>query len=110
MFYVRTADRLERTATWFNKLEGGLDYLKAVIIEDSLGICAELEAEMQQIVDTYQDEWKTAVSDPSKRARFRSFINSEAADPSVVMVSERGQPRPATFAEKAELMSTLVPV
>ena len=109
MFYVRTADRLERTATWFNKLEGGLDYLKDVIINDKLGICAELEAEMQHVVDTYQDEWKTAITDPSLRARFRPFINSDAADPSVVMVKERGQPRPATYEEKAELMSTLIP-
>jgi nitrite reductase (NADH) large subunit len=109
MFYVRTADRLERTAWWFNKLEGGMDYLKNVLINDSLGICAELEQEMQHVVDTYQDEWKTAVRDPAKRARFRAFINSDAVDPSVVMVSERGQPRPATFAEKSELMASLAP-
>ncbi len=109
MFYVRTADRLERTATWFNKLEGGLDYLKDVIIHDSLGICAELEADMQHVIATYQDEWKTAITDPNKRTRFKSFINSDAADPSVVMVSERGQPRPATCAEKEVIMRPLIP-
>jgi nitrite reductase (NADH) large subunit len=109
MFYIRTADRLERTAWWFNKLEGGLDYLKSVIIDDHLGICAELESEMQHVVNTYQDEWKTAVNDPQKRKQFRAFINSEDADPSVVKTNERGQPRPATWDEKAELMSTLIP-
>ena len=109
MFYIRTADRLERTAWWFNKLEGGLDYLKSVIIDDHLGICAELESEMQHVVNTYQDEWKTAVNDPQKRKQFRAFINSEDADPSVVKTNERGQPRPATWNEKAELMSTLIP-
>ncbi len=94
MFYIRTADRLERTATWFNKLEGGIDYLRAVIIDDSLGIAAELEAEMTGIVATYQDEWRTVVMDPAKRARFRTFVNSDAADASIATVLERGQPRP----------------
>ncbi len=106
MFYIRTADRLERTATWFNKLEGGLDYLKAVVIDDSLGLGAELEAEMQHIVDTYQDEWRTTVENPEARRHFRAFINSDAADPTVVMVSERGQVRPATWDEKASTLTT----
>ena len=58
MFYVRTADRLQRTAPWFNNLEGGIDYLRQVLIDDSLGICAELEADMARVVDTYRCEWK----------------------------------------------------
>ena len=110
MFYVRTADRLERTAWWFNKLEGGIDYLKDVIIHDKLGICAELEREMQHVVDTYQDEWKTAVNDPEKRRRFRAFVNSDQSDPTVIMVGERGQVRPATWDEKAERMSSFVTI
>jgi nitrite reductase (NADH) large subunit len=104
MFYVRTADRLERTATWFNKLEGGMDYLKQVVIEDSLGIAAELEADMQHVVDTYECEWKAAIQDPQKLRQFRSFVNSDAVDPSVVFVEERGQPRPATWNEKVKLV------
>ncbi|URI06938.1 nitrite reductase large subunit NirB [Aquincola tertiaricarbonis] len=75
MFYVRTADRLQRTSTWRDNLEGGLDYLKDVIVQDSLGLGAELEAQMQHVVDTYQCEWKTAVNDPQVRQRFRSFVN-----------------------------------
>ena len=110
MFYVRTADRLERTATWFNKLEGGIDYLKQVVIDDSLGICAELEAQMKHVVDTYQDEWKTAISDPGKRKRFRPFLNTDASDPTIVMVEERGQIRPAFFEEKAPNLDTLMEV
>jgi nitrite reductase (NADH) large subunit len=96
IFYIRTADRLERTATWFNKLEGGLDYLKQVIIEDSLGICADLEAQMQHLVDTYQCEWKSAINDQEKLNRFRHFINSDRPDPNLAYVDERGQKRPAT--------------
>jgi nitrite reductase (NADH) large subunit len=94
MFYIRTANRLERTATWFNKLEGGMDYLKQVILEDSLGICAELEAEMAHQVDTYACEWKATIDDPTKVRRFRHFINSDDTDPNVVQVEERGQNRP----------------
>ncbi|WNZ24309.1 nitrite reductase large subunit [Leptolyngbya sp. NK1-12] len=103
IFYIRTADRLERTATWFNKLEGGLDYLKQVIVEDSLGIAAELEAQMQHLVDTYQCEWKATIENPEKAKRFRHFINSDQPDPSLLYVEERQQKRPATAAEKALL-------
>ncbi len=100
MFYVRTADRLQRTSTWRESLEGGLDYLKGVLIADSLGIGAELEAQMQHVVDTYQCEWKTAVTTPATRARFRSFVNSDRPDEHVVFVEERGQIRPARPEEK----------
>jgi nitrite reductase (NADH) large subunit len=102
MFYVRTADRLQRTSTWRDNLEGGLDYLKGVLIEDTLGLGAELEAQMQQVVDTYQCEWKTAVNDPVTRARFRSFVNSEKPDEHIVFVQERGQIRPARSEERAD--------
>ncbi len=95
MFYIRTADRLERTNVWFNKLEGGIDHLRRVIIDDALGICAELEADMAHHVATYQCEWKATVDDPERVRRFRSFVNSDEVDPNVVFVSERGQPRPA---------------
>ena len=100
MFYVRTADRLQRTSTWRDGLEGGLDYLKGVLIDDRLGIGAELEAQMQQVVDTYQCEWKTAVTDPATRARFRSFVNSDQPDERIVFVQERGQIRPARAEER----------
>jgi nitrite reductase (NADH) large subunit len=101
MFYIRTANRLERTATWFNKLEGGIDYLKQVIIHDSLGICAELEAEMAHLVSTYQCEWKATIEDPEKVQRFRHFVNSDEPDPSLVHVEDRGQKRPAYEHEKS---------
>jgi nitrite reductase (NADH) large subunit len=100
MFYVRTADRLQRTATWLDNLEGGLDYLKQVICEDSLGIAAELEADMARVVNTYQCEWRTAVSDEKTLRRFRHFVNSDKADDNVVFIEERGQIRPATEEER----------
>lgn len=100
MFYIRTANRLERTATWFNKLEGGIEYLKQVIVEDSLGICAELESQMSYLVNTYQCEWKATIENPEKIKRFRHFINSDQPDPSLVFVEQRGQQRPAYEHEK----------
>ncbi|MFO1503932.1 MAG: nitrite reductase large subunit NirB [Steroidobacteraceae bacterium] len=101
MFYVRTADRLQRTAGWLENLEGGLDYLRAVVCDDRLGIAAELEAAMQNVIGTYECEWKKAVEDPATLRRFRHFVNSDALDPNVVVVKERGQRRPATAQEKA---------
>jgi nitrite reductase (NADH) large subunit len=100
MFYVRTADRLQRTAGWLENLEGGLDYLRAVVCEDRLGIAAELEAAMQAVIGTYECEWKKAVEDPETLKRFRHFVNSEALDANIVLVEERGQRRPATAAER----------
>jgi nitrite reductase (NADH) large subunit len=100
MFYVRTADRLQRTSVWRDNLEGGLDYLKSVVIADKLGIAADLEADMQHVVDTYACEWKNAVTDPATRQRFRHFVNSDQPDANVVFMPERGQIRPATFEER----------
>jgi nitrite reductase (NADH) large subunit len=102
MFYIRTADRLQRTSTWRDSLEGGLDYLKGVVCQDELGIAAELEADMARIVATYECEWKKAVEDPVTLKRFRHFVNGSAADSNVVFVKERGQIRPASRAERRE--------
>ncbi|QFT56255.1 nitrite reductase large subunit NirB [Microbulbifer sp. THAF38] len=99
MFYVRTADKLQRTSVWLESLDGGLDYLREVIIDDKLGICAELEAQMSRVVDSYQCEWKSAINDPEKLKRFRQFVNSGESDDKIVFVKERGQPRPATTEE-----------
>ncbi|MBC7392313.1 MAG: nitrite reductase large subunit, partial [Variovorax sp.] len=106
MFYVHTADRLQRTSTWRDNLEGGLDYLKDVLIQDTLGLGAQLEAEMQHVVDTYQCEWKTAVNDPATRQRFRSFVNSDKKDEHIVFVEERGQIRPARAEEREAEVET----
>ena len=106
MFYIRTADRLQRTSVWRDNLEGGLDYLKDVIVDDRLALATELESEMQHVVDTYECEWKNAVTDPETRKRFRQFVNSDQADQNVVFVEERGQIRPATQEER----KTFIPI
>ncbi|MFI1399907.1 nitrite reductase large subunit NirB [Streptomyces sp. NPDC020681] len=95
MFYIRTADRLERTSTWLERLEGGLDHLRDVVVHDSLGLCDELEALMAQHVAGYRDEWAETINDPEKLARFVSFVNApETPDPTVQFVPERGQIKP----------------
>ncbi|MEV6278391.1 nitrite reductase large subunit NirB [Nocardia sp. NPDC051832] len=84
MFYIRTADRLQRTAPWQEALEGGMDYLKQVVCEDSLGIAADLEQAMAQHVDGYRDEWAAVLDDEEKLSRFVSFVNAPAeADPTI---------------------------
>jgi nitrite reductase (NADH) large subunit len=100
IFYVRTAARLQRTSVWMENMEGGLDYLKSVVIEDKLGLCEQLEEQMHYVIDTYQCEWKTTIEDENKLKRFRHFINSDQPDDNVVFVEERGQIRPADEDER----------
>lgn len=100
VFYVRTADRLQRTSVWMENMDGGLDYLKSVIIDDRLGLNAELEQQMQRVIDNYECEWKKTVEDENARKKFRHFVNSDQPDNNVVFVEERGQIRPATDEER----------
>ncbi|GFJ89765.1 hypothetical protein Prum_034070 [Phytohabitans rumicis] len=96
MFYIRTADRLQRTAAWIEAMDGGLDHLRAVIVDDSLGLCAELDAAMARHVDLYEDEWRATIEDPERLRRFASFVNApDTPDPSISFDVERGQPVPA---------------
>ncbi|MFF4494308.1 nitrite reductase large subunit NirB [Streptomyces sp. NPDC001546] len=95
MFYIRTADRLERTSTWLERLEGGLDHLRDVVVHDSLGLCAELESLMAEHVAHYRDEWAETLQDPERLRRFVSFVNAPGApDPTVRFVPERDQVKP----------------
>jgi nitrite reductase (NADH) large subunit len=106
MYYVRTADRLQRTAPWVEEHEGGIDAIRAVVMEDSLGICADLDAAMAAHVDSYRDEWAATLADPDKLSQFVSFINApDASDPDLAYVEERGQRRPATAEERATLIA-----
>ncbi len=97
MFYIRTAGPLVRTAPWLDKLEGGIDYLKQVVIEDSLGIAEDLELEMQGLVDKYECEWKQAIEDPKMMKRFKHFVNSDDTDDNLVFVPMRDQKMPKAW-------------
>jgi nitrite reductase (NADH) large subunit len=102
MFYIRTADRLQRTSVWLENLEGGLDYLKQVVVEDKLGIGAELESDMARVIATYECEWRRAINDPATLKRFRHFVNSDQPDDNVLFAQERGQIRPAGRDEREQ--------
>jgi nitrite reductase (NADH) large subunit len=97
MYYTQTADRLTRTSVWLEKLEGGIEYLKNVIIHDSLGICEELEKQMQHVVDTYHCEWAEVVNDPEKRRLFQQFVNTNETEPTIEFVKEREQHHPVAW-------------
>lgn len=110
MYYVRTADRLQRTSTWIESLEGGLDRVRAVVVDDALGLGAELEAAMARHVDTYFDEWAATLDDPEKLARFVSFVNApDVPDPNITFGSSRGQTEP-TLTEGPVDLGTSIPV
>ena len=113
MYYIRTADRLQRTARWQEELDGGLEHVRQVVVEDSLGIADELEAAMAKHVGSYEDEWAATLKDPERLRRFRSFVNApEQEDEAIVFVPERGQIRPATNEEKSAVLisSASIPV
>ncbi|QEG37230.1 nitrite reductase large subunit NirB [Bythopirellula goksoeyrii] len=104
MYYIYTADKLMRTATWVEQLDGGLDHVKDVVIHDKLGLCDELEERMQHLVDTYQCEWKAVVDDPEKRKLYRQFINTEEHERDIEFVDERGQQRPVYWPKDGDLV------
>ncbi|HCA84309.1 MAG TPA: nitrite reductase (NAD(P)H) [Streptomyces sp.] len=107
MFYIRTADRLERTSAWLERIEGGLEHVREVVVDDSLGICDELERLMADHVAGYQDEWGATLADPERLRRFVSFVNAPGTpDPSVRFVPERDQIKP----DLAVLAGPVLPV
>lgn len=98
MYYVMTADRLMRTSVWLEKLEGGIEFLRKVVLDDYLGISDELEAMMQRVVDSYHCEWAEVVKDPERRKFFQQFVNTDETESTIEIVHERGQSRPADWA------------
>ena len=101
IYYIRTADKLTRTSTWIEKLEGGIEHVRNVVVEDSLGLGLELEEAMQLLVDSYQCEWTAVVNDPEQRAAFQHFANTDEPDDSVFYVGQRGQRRPGDWPKVA---------
>ncbi|GAA98797.1 uncharacterized protein L969DRAFT_50632 [Mixia osmundae IAM 14324] len=102
MFYIRTADRLQRTARWVESFDGGIEKLKKIILQDELGICGDLEREMEKLVGTYECEWKKAVETPEIRKQFRQFINTDERVDQAELITERGQKRPADWPKNYE--------
>lgn len=118
MYYILTADKLERTAVWQSKLPGGkmgggpIEHLKEVIIEDSLGICEELDRRMNYLVETYHDEWAEVVKNPDLRAQFKQFANTDETidkDDMIEFVDMRGQTHPTTWPKDGQPQTNWAP-
>ncbi|MFC0058705.1 nitrite reductase large subunit NirB [Vibrio inusitatus] len=101
MFYIRTGERLQRTSVWLENLEGGIEYLKQVVVEDKLNLGAELEKDMATTIGQYQCEWKTTLESPEKLKRFSHFINTDQRDNTLNFVSEREQRFPKNITEQS---------
>lgn len=101
MFYIRTADKLQRTAPWLESLPGGIKYLRSVVLDDALGIAAALEAQMQTLVDSFFDEWAEAINTPSIAAKFRQFANTSETLPTIELEEDRSQLRPVMWPKNA---------
>ena len=104
MYYIQTADRLTRTSVWLENMEGGIEQLRAVIIDDKLGICDELERRLQHLVDTYKCEWTEVVNDPARRKAFQQFVNTDETETGIEIITERGQNRPADWLKDGQLV------
>ncbi|ASJ98484.1 nitrite reductase large subunit NirB [Shewanella marisflavi] len=105
MFYIRSAERLQRTSVWIENLEGGLEYLKAVVIDDKLGLATELEAEMADNIAKYQCEWKTTLENPEKLKRFKHFINADKEDSNLAYEVKRSQRMPAKSSQVIDVLT-----
>ncbi|GEP33436.1 putative nitrite reductase [Nocardioides szechwanensis] len=108
MYYIRTADRLQRTAPWVDSLEGGLERVREVVVDDVLGLGSELEAAMASHVEGYFDEWAATLEDPDKLARFVSFVNApDTPDPHITFREERDQAVPGDSAGPVSLGASI---
>ncbi|KAJ3191500.1 hypothetical protein HK101_007661 [Irineochytrium annulatum] len=101
MYYIATADRLQRTARWLEKLDGGIAFLRQVVVDDKLGIAEELERRMAALADSYFCEWTEVVKNPARLAQFKQFVNTDETQPGIDKIVERGQARPADWAPDA---------
>ncbi|MFC5078133.1 Nitrite reductase [NAD(P)H] [Vibrio thalassae] len=110
MFYIRTADRLQRTSVWFENLEGGIEYLKQVIVDDKLQLAEELEKDMATNVGKYQCEWKTTLENPEKLKRFQHFINTDELDGNLQFVNIRQQRFPTNNKKQALVLEQRIDV
>ncbi len=95
---------LECASVWFEKLDGGIEYLRSVVIDDVLGIGDELEADMARHIENYECEWSATLNDPERRSHFVQFVNSDAPDPDLAYARERGQRRPVVLSSKQEAL------
>ena len=91
--YVRAADRLQRTAAWLLEIEDGLGHVRGVVLADSLGIAADLDAAMATHVEHYVDEWR-AISTTGQAAPVRLVRQRARAERSQLRLRRRARSAP----------------
>lgn len=70
-YYRENAKYLERTYGFVQRV--GIDKIRAVVVEDSEGIVARLDQELQRSVAAYRDPWKEAYM-PATPNQFASLL------------------------------------
>ena len=70
-YYRENANWLERTYSFVPRM--GIERLREIIVEDSEGIGARLDAAMQASIDNYKDPWKER-SEPVTPGQFRTSL------------------------------------
>ncbi|MEU7800560.1 nitrite reductase large subunit NirB [Micromonospora arborensis] len=70
-YYRESANWLERTYAWVPRL--GIDHIRAVVVDDSDGIAARLDAAMAASVAAYRDPWLER-RDPVTPGQFRTSL------------------------------------
>ncbi|MCV7256440.1 NAD(P)/FAD-dependent oxidoreductase [Mycobacterium hackensackense] len=70
-FYREDANWLERTYAWVPRV--GIDHIRAVVVDDALGLAEGLDARMQKSVDAYRDPWLDGQK-PVSEGQFRSSL------------------------------------
>jgi len=73
-YYRENAKWLERTYAFVPRV--GVDLLREVVVQDSLGIAADLDARMQAAIDNYQDPWLEGAA-PATPGQFRTSLPLE---------------------------------
>ncbi|WP_344689042.1 nitrite reductase large subunit NirB [Blastococcus jejuensis] len=71
-YYRENANWLERTYDFVPRV--GLDHLKAVLLDDSEGIVADLDAGLQRSIDAYRDPWGQDAKQPATPGQFRPAL------------------------------------
>ncbi|OPX08822.1 nitrite reductase large subunit NirB [Mycobacterium sp. AT1] len=70
-YYRESANWLERTYAWVPRV--GIEHIRAVVVDDTDGLAAQLDANMSKSVAAYRDPWLDG-REPASEGQFRSSL------------------------------------
>jgi nitrite reductase (NADH) large subunit len=73
-YYRENAKYLERSYTFVERI--GIEKLRAIVLGNSEGVAAQLDAAMQESIDVYVDPWKEAHA-PVTPTQFASILPAQ---------------------------------